>query len=180
MIASPRREPHTPQKRVYCRIAMSLDKAGAHGPAARAGHGRRAHSEVVVARRYLARGFLDVAMRVFGRNVAQVTADDWTLLVDRLLERGRIAAAVEVCQTAGVPLPRQELLALGDRHLRRKDVDRAIHCYELADADHERWTELVNVLTRFPGRGLHAVAVAQRYLVPGDAPAASLRLAASA
>ena len=159
---------------------MSLDKAGAHGPAPRAGQGQRAHSEVVVARRYLADGFLDVAMRIFGRNVAQVTADDWTLLVERLLERGRIAAAVDVCQTGGLPLPRQELLALGDRHLRRKDVDGAIHYYELADADHERWAELVDVLTRFPGRELHAVAVAQRYLVPGDAPAAPLRLAASA
>jgi hypothetical protein len=158
---------------------MSFDEAGAHGPASRAGHGRRAQCEVVVARRYLAHGFLDVALRIFGRNVAQVTANDWTLLVDRLLERGRIAAAVDVCQMGGVPLPRQELLALGDCHLRRKDVDGAIHCYELADADHERWAELVDVLTRFPGRELHAVAVAQRYLVPGEA-AASLRLAASA
>ena len=160
--------------------AMSLDKAGARGPAPRAGHGRRAHSEVVVARRYLAHGFLDVAMRIFGRNVSQVTADDWTLLVDRLLERGRIPAAVHVCQTAGVPLPRQELLVLGDRHLRRKDVDGAIHYYELADADNERWADLVDVLTQVPGRELHAVAVAQRYLVPGEARAASLRLAASA
>ncbi len=159
---------------------MSLDKAGAHGPAPRAGHGRRAHSEVVVARRYLAHGFLDVAMRILGRNIAQVTADDWTLLADRLLERGRIAAAVDVCQTGGVPLPRQELLALGDRHLRRRDVDGAIHYYELADADHERWAELVDVLTRFPGRELQAVAVAKRYLIRGEAPAASRRLAASA
>ena len=158
---------------------MSLDEAGAHGPAPRAGHGRRASSEVVVARRYLAHGFLDVALRIFGRNGTQVTVDDWTLLVDRLLDRGRIAAAVDVCQTGGVPLPREKLLALGDRHLRRQDVDGAIHCYELADADHERWAALVDVLTRFPGRELHAVAVAQRYLVPGEA-AASLRLAASA
>lgn len=159
---------------------MSLDQAGAHGLAPRAGEGRRADSEVMVARRHLAHGFLDAAMRIFGRNIAQVKADDWRLLVDRLLERGRIAAAVHVCQMGGVPLPRQELLALGDRHLRRKDLDGAIHYYELAEADHERWSDLVDVLTRLPGRELHAVAVAQRYLVPRETTATPLRLVASA
>jgi hypothetical protein len=159
---------------------MSLDKAGAHVPAPRPGQGRLAHSEIVVARRYLAHGFLDVAMRIFGRNVAQVTADDWKLLVDRLLERGRIAAAVHVCQTGGLPLPRQELLALGDRHLCRKDIDVAIHYYELADADHARWADLVDVLTRVQGGELRAVAVTKRYLVPGETPVISLRVAATA
>lgn len=133
----------------------------------------------MVARRYLAHGFLDAAMRIFERNVAQVTADDWRLLVDRLLERGRIAAAVRVCQAGGVPLPREELLALGDRQLRCKDVDGAIRYYELADADHERWAGLVDVLTRFPGRELQAMAVADRHLVPRETTT-SLRLVASA
>jgi len=134
----------------------------------------------VIARRYLAHGFLDVAMRIFGRNLAQVTANDWTLLADRLLERGRVAAAVQVCQTGRVPLPRQELLALGDGHLRRKDVDGAIHYYALADADHARWSDLVDVLTRLPGGELRAITMAQRYLVPRARSAPALRVAASA
>ena len=159
---------------------MTHDKPRAHGPAPRPAHGRHAHSEVVIARRYLAHGFLDVAMRIFGRNLAQVTANDWTLLADRLLERGRVAAAVQVCQTGRVPLPRQELLALGDCHLRRKDVDGAIHYYELADADHARWSDLVDVLTRLPGGELRAITMAQRYLVPSARSAPALRVAASA
>lgn len=125
-----------------------------------------------MARRYLDHGFLDAAMRIFGRNVAIVAADDWNLLVERLLERGRVADAVHACQTGGVPLPRQTLLALGDRHLRRKDVESAIHFFELAEADPERWSALVDVLARLPGRELTAMEVAQRYLVPAGTSAA--------
>ncbi len=140
---------------------------------------RRAHSEVVVARRYLDHGFLDAAMRIFARHVGLVSAADWQRLVDRLLERGRVADAVRVCQTGDVPMPRERLLALGDRDLARKDVDGAMHYFELAEADASRWGELVDVLTRLPGRELQAMEVAERHLVGGDG-AADVRLAASA
>jgi hypothetical protein len=114
----------------------------------------RPHAEVEVARRYLNHGFLDAAMRVFGRHAAQVTPDDWTLLVRCLVERGRIAEAVEVCRMGDVPFPREELLTLGDRHLRRRDIDGAINYYELADADDDRWNVVVDLLSRLPGREL--------------------------
>jgi hypothetical protein len=143
-------------------------------------HNSRPRSEVAVARRYLDHGFLDVAMRIFGRNVAQVRSDDWRLLVDRLLDRGRVAEAVETCRMGGVPLPRRELLALGDRRLHCKDVDAAIHYYELARADQERWTDVVDVLTRLPARELQAIAVAERHLVPRPASVGLLPLVASA
>jgi len=153
---------------------MAFDKFTAHGHALQPKHSRRAHGEVLVARRYLNQGFLDPALRIFARNVGQVEADDWQLLVDRLLERGRIVDAVRVCQLADMPLPRQELLAHGDRHLRRNDVDGAIHCYELAEADQDRWARVMDMLIRLPGRELHAVNVAQRYLVPSTAPLESI------
>ncbi|HXJ37334.1 MAG TPA: hypothetical protein VMS22_25175 [Candidatus Eisenbacteria bacterium] len=144
--------------------------------------GRRAHGEILVARRYMSHGFLDASMRIFARNTAHTTADDWTQLVDHLLERGRVDEAVHACQTGGIPLPRQQLITLGDRQLRRKDVDGAIHYYELANADHDRWAGLVDVLTRLPGRELHAMEMAQRHLVPSEPaePALALALAASA
>ena len=118
-----------------------------------------------MARRYLDHGFIDAAMRIFARRASLVSADDWTHLVARLIERGRITDAVDVSRMGGIPLPRQELLTLGDRQLRRKDVDGAIHYYELAGADLERWTALVDVLTRLPGRELHAMEMAQRHLL---------------
>jgi hypothetical protein len=137
-------------------------------------------SEVAVARRYLDHGFLDVALRIFGRNVAQVEAGDWTRVVDRLLEYGRVPEAIEACRLGGVPMPRRKLLALGDRRLRYKDVDAAIHYYELADADDERWTALLNVLTRLPARELQAISVADRHLRGGRSSAAPLRETVSA
>jgi hypothetical protein len=143
-------------------------------------HDSRACSEVAVARRYIDHGFLDVAMRIFGRNVAEVRAGDWRLLVDGLLARGRVAAAIAACRTGGVPLPLRDLLALGDRCLRRKDVDGAIHYYELAQADHERWADVVDLLTRLPARELQAIAVAERHLIPRPASVALLPVAASA
>jgi hypothetical protein len=143
----------------------------------RADDGRRARSEVVVARRYLEHGFLDAALRIFARQAARVTADDWNGLARRLLERGRILDAVSACQMGEVPLPRQELLAIGDRQLDKRDVDGATRYYELAKADHARWSKLVDVLTRLPGRELLAVEVSERHLLPPDRP---LALVASA
>jgi hypothetical protein len=139
---------------------MSRDHAAAATPSP-----ARAHSEVLVGRRYLEHGFLDAAMRIFGRNAEWVAGADWEALVERLLERGRVAEAVRACAMGGLPLPRTKLLALGDRDLRRKDVLGAIHYYELADADQARWTALVDVLTRLPGYELQAVEIAGRHLL---------------
>lgn len=158
---------------------MSHHELKAGGGARRAGNGRP-HAEVEVARRYLNHGFLDAAMRLFGRHVAHVTIADWTLLVGCLVERGRIAEAVEVCRMGDVPFPRAELLTLGDRHLRRKDVAGAIYYYELADADHERWDVVVDLLSRLPGRALQAVALAERHLLHGESRVRSFPFAASA
>jgi len=62
-------------------------------------------SEVLVGRRYLERGFLDAAMKLFVRNTELVTAGDWTGLADRLMERNRINDAVRICELGSVPLP---------------------------------------------------------------------------
>jgi hypothetical protein len=139
----------------------------------------RAHSEVVVARRYLEHGFLDAALRSFMRNAARVTTADWNLLASRLLERGRIVDAVTVCETSGVPLPREALLASGDRHLARNDVDATLRYYGLADADPERWANLLDVLIRLPGRGMQAKEVAARLLESREDSARALPVAAS-
>jgi len=157
---------------------MSIDQEEGHRLIPASEHGRRAPSEVEVARRYLARGFLDTAMRIFERNVPHVSANDWTLLVGRLVEAGRVSDAVRVCQTAGQPLPRKELLALGDGHLRRRNVDGAICCYELGEADRQRWAEIVDVLTRFPGGELRATTLAKRYLVADSTPPVVLKASA--
>src|SRR5207245_1262952 len=78
------------------------------------------HSTVLIGHRYLERGFLDVAMRLFVRNAALVEKRDWALLVERLMDRHRIVDAVRVCEIGGVPVPRAQLLALGDGSLQRK------------------------------------------------------------
>jgi hypothetical protein len=122
-------------------------------------------SEVLVGRRYLERGFVDTALRLFVRNQAQVEMADWTQLVERLMERNRIADVVHVCEIGNVPLPRERLLAMGDASLRRRDVDGAKHLYELADADRERWTNFVDVLSALPERERLAVSLAERYLI---------------
>jgi hypothetical protein len=121
-------------------------------------------SEVLVGRRYLERGFLDAAMRLFVRNAALVTAADWTNLADRLLERNRVADAVRVCELGSVPLPRERLLNVADGCLRRKDVDGAIRLYELVGADQERWAKLVYVMTSLPDRERQAIEIAERHL----------------
>lgn len=123
-------------------------------------------SEVLVGRRYLERGFLDAAMRLFVRNAEMVAPPDWTRLADRLLERNRIADVVRVCELGAVPLPRERLLSTGDACLRRRDVDGALRLFELADADRERWTKLVDALTGLPDRARQAVEVAERHLKP--------------
>src|SRR5262249_54275696 len=48
-------------------------------------------SRVLVARRYVERGFLDTAMRLFAQNSEVVEREDWTGLADKMIERDRIA-----------------------------------------------------------------------------------------
>jgi hypothetical protein len=135
-------------------------------------------SEVLVGRRYLERGFLDAAMKLFVRNAPVVEPTDWTCLAERLMERSRIPDVVRVCEVGGVPLPRERMLGLADDHLRRRDVDTAIRLYELANADRERWARLVDVLTSLPDRERLAIEVTERHLNPnGTARASELRVA---
>jgi hypothetical protein len=123
-------------------------------------------SEVLVGRRYLERGFLDAAMKLFVRNAALVMPADWTHLADGLLERNRIPDVVRICELGRVPLPRERMLASGDACLKRKDVDGAMRLYELVDADRERWVRLVDVMTSLPDRARQAVEVVSRHLRP--------------
>ena len=121
-------------------------------------------SEVLVGRRYLERGFLDAAMKLFVRNAELVPAADWSRLAERLLGRNRIADVVRVCELGSVPLPRETMLAAGDASLKRKDVDGAMRLYELANADRDRWMRLLDVLTALPDRERLAVEVVERHL----------------
>jgi hypothetical protein len=125
-------------------------------------------SEVLVGRRYLERGFLDAAMKLFVRNAPVVEPDDWMRLAERLMERNRIPDVVRVCEIGGVPLPRERMLGIADDHLRRKDVDTAIRLFEIAGADRERWAHLVDVLTGLPDRERLAIEVTERHLSPED------------
>ena len=137
-------------------------------------------SEVLVGRRYLERGFLDAAMRLYVRNADVVDPGDWTRLAERLMERSRIPDVVRVCELGGVPLPRERMLGLADEHLRRKDVDTAIRLYELGGADRDRWVRLVDVLTGLPDRERLAIEVTERHLeIDGAAspPSGELRVA---
>ena len=133
-------------------------------------------STVLIGRRYLEHGFLDVAMRLFVRNAAQVEKRDWNRLVHALMDRHRIADAVRACEIGRVPLPCARLLALGDEHLRRNDFDGAIHLYELGDADQERWARVIDLLTARPDQERRAIVLAERYLV-SEAPKVEQRLA---
>jgi hypothetical protein len=56
------------------------------------------------------------------------------------------------------------MLTASDALLKRKDVDGAVRLYELAGADRERWTKLVDVLTALPDRERQAVEIAERHL----------------
>ena len=122
-------------------------------------------SRVLVARRYVERGFLDAALRLFAQNPGAVDPDDWIDLAEKMIERDRIGDAVRVCETGGVPLPREHLLALGDRCLERRDTNRAIHLYEKASADEDRWGRVVDVLTNSPDQELLAIELAERHLI---------------
>ncbi|HLK11937.1 MAG TPA: hypothetical protein VKW76_11190 [Candidatus Binatia bacterium] len=127
----------------------------------------------LVARRYLEHGFLDAAMRLFMRHPAAMHEHDWSLLVERLMERQRIVDAVRACEAGGVALPRERLLALGDELLRRRDYEGTARLYELGAADRERWARLVDLLTALPDQERRAVDLARRHLV-FDAPDARL------
>ena len=134
-------------------------------------------TEVLVGRRYLDRGFLDAAMKIFIRNAPLVNAKDWMGLSERLLERQRLADVVRVCEAGDVPLPQAKILAMGDVHLRRKDFDAAIRLYEMADADRERWAKMVDLLTAVPERERQVLSIAERHL-GGGAPVSPVRLVA--
>jgi hypothetical protein len=149
---------------------MAFDQTRADGRAAR----------VEVARGMLAHGFLDRPLRLFLENAAHVRAEDWSLISERLIAEGRLDDAVYVCRTGGIELPRAEVLARGDQELRRRDIDGAIHHYELADASRERWEALLDVLIGLPNRELTARAIARKHLVDERRTAVALPLAASA
>lgn len=129
-------------------------------------------------RRYLERGFLDAAMKLFLRNPSDVEPADWTRLAERLLERNRMPDVVRVCEEGGVPLPRERMLAVGDANLERKNVDEAIRYFEMAGADRDRWARVVDALASLPDREQQAIGIAERHLseepVP-DEPASSRR-----
>ncbi len=124
----------------------------------------QADAEVFLGRRYLAKGFVDDAMRIFMQHGDTVPAEDWTALRDRLLERGRIADVITVCKVGKIPIPREELLDLGDQYLARADVDRAIDLYELIEADAPRWERVVDRLIEMPDRFQQARSIAARHL----------------
>lgn len=121
-------------------------------------------AEVFLGRRYLAKGFVDDAMRIFMQHADTVGPDDWTALRDRLLERGRIADVLTVCGVGKIPIPREELLELGDQYLARADVDRAIDLYEQIEADQPRWERVVDRLIEMPDRFQQARSIAARHL----------------
>jgi hypothetical protein len=134
------------------------------------------HSKVRIARGYLAHGFLDAAMRLFCSNAALVEKRDWRLLVEHLMERQRVSDAMLVCEVGDVPVPREQLLALGDGCLRRRNLDSAIRFYELGDADRERWSLVLDALTASPDQERRAIEIAERHLV-GEEPIVELRAA---
>ncbi len=121
-------------------------------------------AEIFLGRRFLAKGFLDDAMRVFMQHADTVSPEDWSALRDRLMERGRIADVVTVCRTGKIPIPREELLELGDQYLARADVDRAIDLYELIEADQARWERVVDRLIEMPDRFQQARSITARHL----------------
>ncbi len=131
-------------------------------------------ADVLVGRRYLSRGYLDQALELFTRNADVVATADWSLLRDKLLERGRIQDMVRVCELGRVPIPSAQLVARGDKALKTKDIDLAIDLFELANADRPHWEQVVDVLIEMPDRKRQAVAIADRYLVDhAEAPAST-------
>jgi len=132
-------------------------------------------ADVLVGRRYLTRGYLDQALELFTRNADTVATADWSLLRDRLLDRGRIQDMVRVCELGHVPIPSEQLIVRGDKALKTKDIDLAIDLFELAEADRGRWEQVVDVLIEMPDRKRQAVAIADRYLVDHAEVATSTR-----
>jgi len=132
-------------------------------------------ADVLVGRRYLSRGYLDQALELFTRNADTVATADWSLLRDKLLDRGRIQDMVRVCELGHVPIPSEQLVVRGDKALKTKDIDLAIDLFELAAADRTRWEAVVDVLIEMPDRKRQAVALADRYLVDHTEVAASTR-----
>ena len=132
-------------------------------------------ADILVGRRYLAKGYLDQALELFSRNVDFVAPQDWTNLRDRLLDRGRIQDMVRVCNVGHVPIPSEQLLIRGDKALVTKDIDLVIDLFELAGADRARWEKVVDVLVEMPERKRQAVSIADRYLVDPAAPSAAVR-----
>jgi hypothetical protein len=128
-------------------------------------------ADVLVGRRYLSKGYIDQALESFTRNADAVQPDDWALLRDKLLDRGRLQDMVRVCELGSVSIPRARLLDRADRALLTKDIDLVLDLYELADADRERWEKVVDVLIDMPDRKRQAVVIADRYLVPHNGPA---------
>ena len=132
-------------------------------------------ADVLVGRRYLTRGYLDQALELFTRNADTVATADWSLLRDRLLDRGRIQDMVRVCELGHVQIPSDQLMVRGDKALKTKDIDLAIDLFELAEAGRDRWEKVVDVLIEMPDRKRQAVAIADRYLVDHTEVAASTR-----
>ncbi len=132
-------------------------------------------ADVLVGRRYLAKGWLDQSLELFTRNADIVAADDWNDLRDKLLDRGRIQDMVRVCQLGHVPIPSERLIARAEKALISKDIDVVIDLYELAGASRERWEKVVDVLVEMPDRKRQAVQIADRYLVEGAAVSAPSR-----
>ena len=127
-------------------------------------------AEIMVGRRYLERGFLDTALNMFSKHVGRVDRKDWEELVGRLMAENRVVDVLRVCDLSGLPLPRQHFLDLGDRHLKRRDIEGAIRLYELATAERDRWERVVDALTAIPEQKRRAIMVAERHLV-SEAPA---------
>lgn len=132
-------------------------------------------ADVLVGRRYLTRGYLDQALELFTRNADIVAATDWSVLRDKLIDRGRIQDMVRVCELGHVAIPSEQLLVRGDKALKTKDIDLAIDLFELAVADRGRWEKVVDVLIEMPDRKRQAVAIADRYLVDHSEVAATNR-----
>jgi hypothetical protein len=132
-------------------------------------------ADILVGRRYLAKGYLDQALELFTRNADSVAPQDWNDLRDKLLERGRIQDMVRVCDLGHVQIPSEQLLVRGDKALITKDIDLVINLYELAGADRGRWEKVVDVLVEMPERKRQAVAIADRYLVDASATPAVTR-----
>ncbi len=132
-------------------------------------------ADILVGRRYLAKGYLDQALEFFTRNADLVLPQDWTTLRDKLLERGRIQDMVRVCELGRVLLPIEQLLARGDKALVTKDIDLVINLYELAGADRPRWEKVIDVLVEMPDRKRQAVSIADRYLVDPAAKQTGVR-----